>query len=146
MKRFKILFGLVLLTSTALAACEVFEDQTPEFITFAMDGPAGATVSVIYSKAFVAGVNEAGITRVEIFESDTVVHTLPIDTVIDVRIDRRLFIQGDVGPSDTLFVDVAIDVDGRSLFDGTGDLFPDLPWRFLYQFNSRFTDDIEVVI
>ena len=57
MKRFKSFFGLVLLTSTALAACEVFEDQTPEFITFAMDGPAGATVSVIYSKAFVAEID-----------------------------------------------------------------------------------------
>ena len=146
MKRFKTLFALLLLGSTALAACEVFEDQTPEFIRFVMDGPTGEPVNVIYATAFVAGVDEFGVTRVEVFESDTVFHTLPIDTVIDVRVDRRLFIQGEVAPADTLSVDVEIDVDGRSLFDGTGDLFPDLPWRFLYQFNSRFTDDIEVII
>ncbi|MDG2283551.1 MAG: hypothetical protein P8L45_10545 [Longimicrobiales bacterium] len=146
MKPFKTFFGVLLLVSTVLAACEVFEDQTPQFISFAMDGPSGAMVQVIYSKAFVAGVDEAGTTRVEVFESDTVLHTLPIDTVIDVRIDRRLFIQGEVSPLDTLSVDVEIDVDGRSLFDGRGDLFPDLPWRFLYQFNSLFTDDIEVII
>ena len=146
MKPFKTIFGVLLLGTAALAACEVFEDQTPEFISFAMAGPSGATVQVIYSKAFVAGVDEAGTTRVEVFESDTVLHTLPIDTVIDVRIDRRLFIQGEVSPLDTLSVDVEIDVDGRSLFDGRGDLFPDLPWRFLYQFNSLFTDDIEVII
>lgn len=146
MKRFKIFFGLLLLGSTALAACEVFEDQTPEFVNFVMDGPAGESVQIIYSSAFVAGVDEVGTTRVEVFESDTVMHTLPIDTVIDIRIPRRIFIMGEVAPTDTLFVDVIIDVDGRSLFDGSGDLFPDLPWRFLYQFNTRFTDDIEVII
>ena len=80
------------------------------------------------------------------FQLQNAAHTLPIDTLIDVRVPRRLFIQGEVTPPDTLLVDVEVDVDGRALFDGTGDLFPDLPWRFLYQFNSRFTDDIEVII
>ena len=145
MKTLKRFFGLVLLASL-IAGCEAFENITPELITFRMDGPVGQTVSIIYSKQFVAGIDETNVTRVEVFGADTVVHTLPFDTVIDVRLERRIFLQGEVGPSDTLNVNVEIDADGRTLFNGTGDLFPDLPWRFLYQFNTLFSDDIEVVI
>lgn len=145
MKTLKRFFGLVLLASL-IAGCEAFQNITPELITFRMDGPAGQTVSIVYSKQFVAGLNEEGVTRVQVFGADTVVHTLPFDTVIDVRLERRIFLQGLVGPTDTLSVDVEIDADGRSLFSGTGDLFPDLPWLFLYQFNTLFSDDIEIVI
>jgi hypothetical protein len=125
--------------------CEVFEDQTPEFINFRMDGPAGERVSVVYSKQFVAGVNEEGITRVEVFGSDTVAHVLPIDTIIDVRLEQRLFLQA-FPTVDTLRVDVTIDVDDRGLYDNNGLIFLVDPWKFLYQFNARFTDDIELVI
>jgi hypothetical protein len=109
-----------------------------------MDGPVGQTVSVVYSKQFIAAVDELNVTRVEIFGADTVLHTLPFDTIIDVRLERRLFLQAEVMAVDTLNVDVSIDADGRTLFDRAGDLFPDLPWRFLYQFNHAFTDAIEV--
>lgn len=137
--------GLAVLIGV-VGACEIFEDQTPRFINVHMDGPAGSVVSIIYSKQFVAGVDEVGVTRVEVFGADTVQHVLPVDTVIDVRLERRLYLQAEVLPTDTLAVDVAIDVDGRGLFDQAGDLFPDVPWRFLYQFNTRFTNSIEVVI
>lgn len=146
MKPIKTFFGLLFLGSVALAGCEVFEDQTPEFINVRMDGPSGDSVTIIYSSAFVAGINEEGVTRVQVFDADTVVHVLPIDTVIDVRVDRRIFLQG-LGPqADTIQVGVDIDVDGRTLFDGVGDLFPDVPWLFLYQFNTLFSDDIEIVL
>lgn len=127
--------------------CEIFEDQTPEQIFFRMEGPAGAVVSVIYSKQFVAGVNEAGVTRVEVFRADTVQHVLPIDTVIDIRVQRQLYIQAEPAMvTDTLLVDTQVDVDTRALYDRSGKLFPTLPWRFLYRFNQPFTDDIEVII
>ncbi|MGY8776941.1 MAG: hypothetical protein ACKVIN_02340 [Longimicrobiales bacterium] len=143
MKTLKRFFGLVLLASL-IAGCEVFQDLTPKFVTVRMDGPVGQTVSVVYSKQFIAAVDELNVTRVEIFGADTVLHTLPFDTIIDVRLERRLFLQAEVMAVDTLNVDVSIDADGRTLFDRAGDLFPDLPWRFLYQFNHAFTDAIEV--
>lgn len=145
MKHFKIVLALVALGLTG-SACGLLEDQTPEFITFRMSGDAGAVVTVLYSKQFVAGVDEQGVTRLEIFGADTVVHTLPIDTILDVRLEQRLYIQAEASPTDTVDVDVRVTVDGRSLFDRIGDLFPSPPWRFLYQFNTPFTDDIQVII
>jgi len=145
MNRIKTLLVLVVL-AVAGSACGLLEDQTPEFISFRMNGEAGAAVTVLYSKQFVAGVDEQGVTRLEIFRSDTVVHTLPIDTILDVRLEQRLYIQAVSAPADTLAVDVSLEVDGRSLFDRIGDLFPSPPWQFLYQFNTPFTDDIQVII
>lgn len=143
MKTFQRFFGLVLLASL-FAGCEIFQDPTPRFITVRMDGPVGQTVSIVYSKEFIAAIDELNVTQVRIFEADTVLHTLPFDTILDVHLERRLFLQADVMAVDTLSVDVVIDADGRSLFDGAGNLFPNLPWRFLYQFNHAFTDAIEV--
>ncbi|MDE0897981.1 MAG: hypothetical protein OSA81_03100 [Longimicrobiales bacterium] len=143
MKTLKRFFGLVLLMSL-IAACEVFQDLTPKFITVRMSGPVGQTVSIVYSKEFIAGVDEMDVTRVAIYRADTVLHTLPFDTIIDVRIERRLFLQAEVSAVDAVNVDVAIAADGRTLYDRAGDLFPDIPWRFLYQFNHSFTDVIEV--
>lgn len=143
MKTLKRFFGLVLLMSL-IAACEVFQDLTPKFITVRMSGPVGQTVSIVYSKEFIAGVDEMDVTRVAIYRADTVQHTLPFDTIIDVRIERRLFLQAEVSAVDAVNVDVAIAADGRTLYDRAGDLFPDIPWRFLYQFNHSFTDVIEV--
>jgi hypothetical protein len=136
-------FGIV---AASLSACEVFEDPTPETVSFRMDGPVGATVTVLYSKQFVAGVTESGVTQVEIFRADTVVHTLPIDTIIDVRLERRIYIQAEIVPTDTVDVDVRVDVNDRNLFDRSGKLYPALPWQFLYQYNTRFTENIEVII
>jgi len=138
-------FGLALLL--VLTGCGFFEDQVPEDIFFRMTGPTGSQVTVIYSKQFVAGVNEIGETRVEVFGADTVVHTLPIDTIIDVRLEQRLFLMATpVMPVDTLEVETRVDVDGRNIFLDKGDLFPLVPWKFLYQYNVLFTSDIEVVI
>lgn len=145
MKIAKCLVGIVAFVSLG-SACEVFEDLTPEFINLRVSGTPGTVVSVIYSKQFVAGVDEIGVTRVEIFGADTVMHVLPIDTIIDVRLERRIYIQAESLPTDTLAVDVRVEVDTRELFDRSGDLFPTIPWQFLYQFNATFTDDIEVVI
>jgi hypothetical protein len=130
----------------AAASCEVFQDPTPETVSFRMDGTPGVPVTVIYSKQFVAGVTEAGVTEVEVFRSDTVTHLLPIDTIIDVRLEQRIFIQAEVGPAESVNVDVRVDVNDRNVFTRNGDLFPTIPWRFVYQYNTRFTEAIQVVI
>lgn len=131
----------------AAAACEIFEDRTPRQIFFRMEGPPGAVVSVVYSKQFVATVDELGITRLRVFGSDTVMHALPIDTVIDVRLEQRLYIEAVPSAlADTLSVDARVDVDDRVLYDGTGKLYPTDPWQFLYTFNQRTTSELEVII
>lgn len=145
MNKLKTALALALL-ATGLSACSIFEDRTPEFINVRMDGPAGELVTVVYSKQFVAGVDEVGITRVQVFGADTVVHSLPVDTVIDVRLERRLFLQAAPPVLDSVDVSVEIDVDGRSLYDRSGKIFLSTPWLFLYQFNARSTDAIEVII
>jgi len=130
-----------------MTGCELFEDQVPEDIFFRMSGPTGSQVMVIYSKQFVAGVNELGQTRIEVFGADTVFHTLPIDTIVDVRLERRLFLQATpVLESDTISVNARVDVDGRNIFSERGDLFPTVPWQFFYQYNVTFTQDVEVII
>ena len=130
-----------------VAGCGFFEDEVPEDIFFRMTGPSGSQVTVIYSKQFVAGVNEIGETRVEVFGADTVVHTLPIDTIIDVTLEQRLFMMATpVMPTDTIEVEARVDVDGRNIFLDQGDLLPLVPWQFLYQYNVTFTADLEVII
>ena len=141
--RFMLAFGAVAAVS---AGCEIFEDQTPETISFTMTGDAGTTVTVLYTSAFIAGVNEDGVTRVEVFDADTVIHTLPIDTIVDVSVDRRLLIRVAPAPTDTISVDVRVLVNDRELVNDDGRIYPEEPWVFLYQFNARFTNDVEVII
>lgn len=129
------------------SGCEIFEDRTPNNVFFRMDGTSGDVVEVLYSKSFLAGIDEAGVTRVEVFEADTAIHTVPFDTVIDVRIEQRIFIQAKpLTETDTLDIDARVDVDDRNLYDQSGRLYPTVPWLFLYQFNQRFTDVVEVVL
>lgn len=140
------LVGVIAL-AVLLPACEIFENQAPETVSFRMDGGPGDVVRVIYSKRFIAGEDETGVTRLEIFEADTVEHQLPIDTIIDVRIERQLYLEAQpLAATDTIAVGVRIDVNDRGLFNDTGDLLPEIPWQFLYRFNARPTQDIEVVI
>lgn len=126
--------------------CSGFEDPTPENVFFTVDGPAGAQVLAIYSTQFVAGVDEFGTTGVTIFKSDTVLHTLPIDTTMNIAIDRQWVVVlqsvGDQGFS----VEAIVDVDDRNVARQTGGILPGEPWSFVYMFNRRLTNTIEVII
>jgi len=124
--------------------CSIFDEPNPENVGFRMTGPPGAMVTAIYSKDFVAGVNELGGTRVHVFGTDTVMHTLPIDTIINIRESSQFFVQ--VESADTVEVSVLVDVDGRTVVDQTGGIFPDEPWRYVYQFNRFLGTILEVII
>ena len=145
MKTLKSLVAVAALFAS-VTACEIFENQAPEAISFRMSGSDGQVVSVIYSQEFVAGVDELNVTQVQVFVSDTVLHVLPIDTIVDIMSEQRLFIQVETAPQDTVVVDVRMEVDGRGLLSTTGGIFPDVPWRFVYQFNQQFSDVIEVIL
>ena len=143
MRRFA---GALLAAAALLAgACRIFEDGTPRQIFFEMEGEsAGLQVRVIYSKNFIAGVDEMGITHVQVFTSDTVLHTLPIDTVINIADEQQWFVQAETLAGDTLAVNVAVDVDDRSLVSRFGGIFPGEPFRYVYVFNQRLTENVDV--
>ena len=126
--------------------CGAFEDPTPTDIFFQLRGEAGTQVDVVYSTQFIAGVDEFGVTGVQVFQSDTVRHTMPIDTVINIAIDRQFFVM--VLPPDegTLAVDVIVDVDNRNLISESGGIFAGTPWTFVYMFNRTLTRLVEVEI
>lgn len=128
----------------AISGCGVFEDLTPRNIFFEMSGEADQQVRVIYSTQFVAGVNEFGVTRVQVVRSDTILHKVPFTRVIDISVDRRWFVQAESLGADTLEVHVVVDVDDRNLLNESGGIFPGDPWHFVYSFNQVLTRDIDV--
>jgi len=127
------------------AACSAFEDPTPHNITFRMSGTAGTIVEAIYSKQFIAGVDETNVTHVQIFRADTVQQTLPIDTVIDIVVDRRFFVQITPVSVTQTSVQVRVDVDDRNLLNDSGDVLASDPWRYVYLFNQQVSPIIDVV-
>lgn len=135
------------LVLSATAACGIFEDPTPETISVEMSGSSGTEVMAIYSQIFVAGVNQqTSTTEVRIQQADTVFETLPIDTIVDIRESRQFFFQVQTMPEqDTIAVNVRVDVDSRNLVASQGLIFPDDPWRYVYQFNRPLTSIVEVV-
>ena len=126
------------------AACAAFEDWTPEEISFEMTGAEGLGARVVYSTEFSAGVDIGGVTSVLVYASDTVDHTLPIDTSMSIARDQQWLVLVEPAGGDTLEVDVSVSVDDRSLVVESGSILPETPWRYLYVFNQRITRDVEV--
>lgn len=126
------------------AACGAFDDWTPEEISFEMAGSEGMGTRVVYSTEFSAGVDVGGVTSVLVYASDTVDHTLPIDTSMSIARDQRWLVLVEPAGGDTLDVDVSVSVDDRSLVMESGSILPEMPWRYLYVFNQRITRDVDV--
>jgi hypothetical protein len=147
MKPLRYLRAAVLLAWVGAAGCEIFEDQAPKVVTFRMEGAPGDSVAIILSKEFVAGTSETGVTQVRLVAADTIRRVLPIDTVLDVRVQRQVLLSAfPLVPGDTVNVSAEVRVDGRSLFDGTGRIYPDSPWIFLYRFNAPPTQSVQIVL
>ncbi|HSM03931.1 MAG TPA: hypothetical protein VK858_04890 [Longimicrobiales bacterium] len=114
-------------------------------MTFEVRGESGTVVDVVVSSQFVSGVTESGTTQVTLGLSDTLTVVLPMDSTFDIRVDRRFFAEVMPAPADTLEqVRVVATLDGRSLFNEQGDIFPESPFRFVYVFNQPTTQVIEV--
>ena len=145
MKRLKDI-GLLFTLLGVAAACGIFSDPTPENISVRISGSEGMQVLAIYSKVFVAGVDEVGVTQVQVFDSDSVMQTLPIDTIINISIERQFFLQVETMVPDTADVDVNIEIDGRNVVGRSGLIFPTFPWRYVYLFNRPVTDLVEVIL
>jgi len=138
------MLGLAL--AAGLSACEIFEDPTAEMVSVRMEGPVGTQVLGIYSKVFQTGQDEVGVVQVDVDRADTVIQTLPIDTIIDIRIERQIFVQIESMDGDTLSVSVRVDIDDEVDLERTGFLFPEAPFRYLFQFNRPRVNTVEPVL
>lgn len=138
-------FALVALASMGVWGCGLFDDPTPNNIFLRIDGPAGEQVQLTLARNFVAGVDELGTTRVQVFSSDQVTMTLPVDTVVDISLEQRFFVEIMPVLQEQIGVDLTIDVDDRNLFDNTGNLLETEPFRFVYVFNQTTTLTIELL-
>ena len=140
-------FIALLLPALAFApACQIFEDLTPENVFFRMEGEAGSSVQLVLSTEFVAGVNEIGVTQVQVFRSDTVVIVLPADTIISIARYRQFFLEAAPLSSDMMNVSVLVEIDGRKQVEESGNIFRISPWRYVYVFNQPLTRSVEVVL
>jgi hypothetical protein len=137
----------IVLASVSLlaAACDWFENPAPEQARLIIEGDPGSTVRLVVSTRFVAAVNERGQTRVEMFEADTVVATLPYERVYPIEDDQRIFVETSRLDSDLANLRMQVYVDGRRQFDEVGALLPGAPYRFVYAFNQVITRDILVI-
>lgn len=142
--RHRITLAAVLVPLLA-AGCSIFDDPTPENVFLRMTGPAGLQVEIIYSRDFVAGVDERGVTEVQVFDRDTVRQALPLDTAVNISEDRRLFVQ--IAPIDVAqaTVELKVDIDDRNMLRDTGAIFAEEPWRWVYHFNHKLTREVDVV-
>lgn len=141
MKRILILVAAALLAG----ACGWFDAPVPERARVMVDGQAGQQVRVIISTKFVSAVNEVGQTRVEIFESDTVVATLPFEATYRIRDDQRFFAEAARLDVDLANVRVRVYLDERKEFDQGGPMLLSQPYRFVYSFNQQITREIVVL-
>jgi hypothetical protein len=132
--------------STLGWGCSAFEDPTPDNIAFSLRGETGREVQLVFSSQFIATVDEFGVTGIRVFASDTILRSIPVDTVVNISVDRRFFIEILPVDADSISVDVIVDVDNRNLVAESGGILAVDPWRFVYQFNVRLTRQVEVII
>jgi hypothetical protein len=134
--------AIVLLASLAASACNWFEDPAPNKARLVVQGEAGKMVRLIVSTRFAAAVNEQRQTRVEIFDSDTIVTTLPFERVYTIEDDQRFFVETSRLDTDLQNVHMQVFIDDRRQFNEVGALLAEAPYRFVYAFNQVITRDI----
>lgn len=131
------------LAASLTAGCGIFQDPTPNNVSVRLSG--STPVEIVYSKQFVTGLDENGVTRVQIFASDTVYQSLPLDTVVSIEAERQFFVQVKPMTEGSFSVTARVDIDDRSVVNKTADLLQSDPFRYVYQFNQKITRIVDVV-
>lgn len=133
----------LLALSCVFAGCGWFDDPTPEFIRVRASGQAGTRVQVVLATQFNAAVDEAGVTNLSIFLSDTLARALPFDTTVNIALERRFFVELMPLDAASAQLDVRVEVDGRTQVAEGGTVARADPWRYAYLFNQRVTRIID---
>ncbi|HUG14089.1 MAG TPA: hypothetical protein VMM78_03640, partial [Thermomicrobiales bacterium] len=129
--------AIVLVSASLLAGgCDLLTDPSPDEARLVIQGEAGKPVRVIISTVFVAQVDENQRTRVVIIEADTMVTTLPYETVYAIDEDQRFFAEAARLDDDLETVHMQVFIDRRMEFDEGGVLLESHPYRFVYTFNQ----------
>jgi hypothetical protein len=138
--------GRTLAVALAIGVCSCgwFEDRRPDSARVVMQGEPGSRVQLITSTTFVSGVDEAGVTRVVVIESDTTIATLPFDRTWDIAGDYRFFAQASRLDADLADLRMRVFVDAEVEFDDGGPLQAGIEYRFVYTFNQFYTSTIQV--
>jgi len=140
--RTSLRFALVGVGLASAAGCGVFDNPTPKDVSLRLSG--NAAVEIILSRQFVAGVDESSGTHVQILSADTLHRTLPVDTVIDIAVEQRFFVQVTPEGVDKASIAARVRVDDRTVVDDSGDVPASDPWRYVYVFNQRITQIVDV--
>ncbi|HUF70335.1 MAG TPA: hypothetical protein VMM79_16930 [Longimicrobiales bacterium] len=123
----------------------LLDNPAPEEARVVIDGDAETEVRIITSTVFVSAVNEEGVTRVQLFEADTIVTTLPYRRTFDIQEDHRFFAEAARLDVDVQNLTMQVYLDDRKQFDEGGILIEGAPFRFVYMFNQAVTQEIEVL-
>lgn len=132
-----------LLTVVAVGGCGLFDDPSPETVVLSLSGDAGQTVEVLMSKQFLTGVNEFGVTQVQLFLGDTLYRALPWDTSVSIAREQRFFVRVLDADSVETQLQMRVTIDNGQEFEKSGvasDAF-----QFVFTFNQPITNVIEVL-
>lgn len=134
----------VALTMAPLAGCGWFDDPTPDEARVSLEGAAGEDVQIVMSKQFLTGVTTDNVTQVELFQSDTLIRSMPFDTTINISNEQRFFVRTiDVDTVSTT-ARMQVFIDGTARYDQQT-LVTVEQLLFLFAFNQPVTSFIELL-
>lgn len=137
-----ILVSMVL--SLAVAACNWFDDPSPDEARLMIDGPAGTQVQLITSTKLLAAVTNEGVTKVEVFDADTTNAVLPFESTYVIRDDQAFLALTSHLDANVETMRMRVFLDGTEEFDESGPLEEGVDYRFVYAFNQRVTPVIDI--
>jgi hypothetical protein len=127
------------------AGCGLLDPPVPEHARVVLTGPDGANVRLVTSSKFLAGITTEGITRVEVLAADTFVVALPHDSRQRIRADQRFLALAEAIEGETAEFRMQVFIDESREYDAMGTLSDASLFRFVYTFNLRVTDQVQVV-
>ena len=134
---------LVAFVGGALGGCGWFDDPSPESATVTLTGDAGQVVELLVSKQFVAGVDQNQVTRVQVFQGDTLRRAVPWDTTISIRIEQRFFVKMLDADSVSQQLRMRVLIDANPEYDKAGQASE--VFQFVYTFNQPVTNVVELI-
>ncbi len=132
------------LAATALWSCGWFEDPTPDEIRVRLEGDL-SELHLVTSTRFVAATDGTGRWRVQMFNADTTVVSLPFDRTWNISGDQRFVLLGSLADSTAGLVRLRVDVDGDQAFDNRIQALVDNPIRFVYLFNQQILQEFDLL-
>ena len=132
------------MAAALLAAAGCIVDDGPSEARATFTGEPGIAVRIVLSARFGATVESEDVTRVTLVEADTLVRTLPFDTVYGLGGEGRFFAQTtSTGPAVQTFR-LRVSLDGEQVHDEWGQLTTQTPFRFLHVFGRNVARGVEV--